>query len=1068
MGQYALNDRSKFMKVWKISISFFLFLLFIAPVTVFAASDTDLKPNVKMTDNGTITWKTIDTKATTGITWKTEGFTVKSYRVLTNSLLGTKEYGNPVYKKPYGKFYNKEEYYHLDSIENGKYYGTWTIPKTVVDAQIKNAGVSATTLKQQGGYLYLNAIFRTYHNGKAYSKYIYDFDGIKYAESWANPNDFRDHFDIPVEYHAEKVPVRIVYQELYDGELHKVKTTELEKQMPLSEFNAKDTGQVLWELLPAKMSSKYRSNKNVWAYKVTIQDIATGKTLSFPESSGSSKEVKSLVFQNNPVTNDFTYSAYLKEVNAFRNRDWEVPTGGLQISVSYKYYKKTTITPTDPNTKEIRVDYTDPQPPNNRLEGVIQADTKGTEKFDVEQAIPTAESTYSYVIGQKYLVSYTFTNYYGTKEYLQVTPSSDPKVPAVTKTVIKSYSYWKVTQLDVYGISHATVSNYALPNQKIMLIPSSSYYFPSITFKQTAGMKEPISGGLIVEDIQVQNDYLEIDGQVLMQNGWCKTATMTPVRLSKPSVIDNTILFQEGMMIDSSKQNGEWESTATITYKNLKSYGESQGAQLVFDVDMNDVTIHTPTVCDAQVEDVRKYNQLLHPNRSSAGLVLDRYFSVYLPTVGTHNNYKNYGYRNYEKYIARRQVRFPFDVYQGTIYVRANTWITLVNDTTQFYLPSWVKEGYYTAEFRAISINSDANQGEYKQEELANYDIENYIATDFVDIQVSGRIYSFHIYDITDYPLWQSVFRIKDSMGLTGNYYSVGIKDRNGIITNQNEKMTLPIMPGSHPNVPCAGAIPTGYAVRFSVETIGTMDGEHDFIEITPKFYYVSKNGKTREEVDLYYTETVQGQKRHLIKIGSDEDKKNTKSMYLGNPYSSVSEEEISQTASILNIPLEKMKNTSNVIYTFGNIALPWTQRTFQSIKEISKLPVANTLLYRSRQKWYGEYYLPADIHAVSKNISIEEYRKEHTIDYKEEFWKKDGYLIVNFEITTIQDGSPHLSYENVEQYQNGYCDMWKMEGFQTEKEDCNRNTFLLQEGDVVFYDLENSVTKDYVVGGTH
>ena len=184
--------------MWK-KISFLLFLCcFLFPISVFGASDTNQKPKVDMTKDGTITWDTIDTKATTGITWKTEGFTVKTYPILSNKLAGTKEYGNPIYKKPYGKFTNKEEYAKLVGVEDGKYYYTWTIPKDVVDTQIKNAGTTAASLEKNEGKLYLNGFFRTYHNGKVASKYLYDLDGIKSAEAWKNPNDFKDRFDIPV------------------------------------------------------------------------------------------------------------------------------------------------------------------------------------------------------------------------------------------------------------------------------------------------------------------------------------------------------------------------------------------------------------------------------------------------------------------------------------------------------------------------------------------------------------------------------------------------------------------------------------------------------------------------------------------------------------------------------------------------------------------------------------------------------------------------------------------------------------------------------------------------------
>ena len=1035
------------------------FLLAFFPSTVLAASDTDSKPEVKMTDDGKIQWKTIDTKATTGIKWKTEGFTVKAYKVLTSALSGTKEYGNPIYKKPYGKFTNKSEYYQLDRVSNGKYYGTWTIPKTVVTKQIQNAGVNATTLKKEGGYLYLNGFFRTYHNGKVYSKYIYDLDGIKKAEAWRNPNDFKDRFDIPVEYKAEKVPVRIVYEEAYDGELHKVKTRNLSKQTPLTEFYAKDSGVTLSELLPAKISSKYRKNQSVWAYKVTIQNATTGKTLSFPVSSGSSKKVNKLVFQYNPVLSSATYSSYMKEFQAFRNRGWEVPYGGLQITISYKYYKK--IVNQDPNTKEIRDDFTDPQGVNQTFKGVIGSNQKGKELFHVEEGIPTLEKTYTYVVGQSYLISYTFTNYYGKNQYFKITSSG-------TEIVNKSYSYWKVTQLDVYIIDSAIVKNYALPNKKVILERNNKYQVPKVVLKKTAGMKEPTSGGSTVADIQVQNDYLEVDGKVLMENGWCQASTKKPVRMSRPSVITHHVLKKEGMIIDRDKENGEWESSSSIIYKRIHSYGESQGSQLVFDVETNDVVIHTPTVCDAQIEDVRAYNQMLDPDNGSAGLVLDRFFEVDLPTTGTHNQYKNYGYRDYSKYIARRQVKFPFDVFLDEEYQKANTWITLTGDKTTFYLPSWVEEGYYVAEFRAIAVNSDANNGSEQQEELANYQLENYVAVDTVDIQVSGRLYGFQIYDVTDYPLWQSVFRMKDSMKPTGNYYSVGRNDRNGETTAQSEKMTLPLIPGSHPTSPSEGAIPTGYAIRFSIQTMGSMDGEKDLVQCIPKFYYVSKDGTKREEVDLYYDETINGEKKHLIQVGSEEDGNNIKKMYLGNLYTSVPEEEITETANLLKIPMEQLKYTVSPSYTFQKIQLLSTQRTFVGNTKFSSIPVSQDRIKCSIQKWYGEYYLPASVHAVSKGISVEEYAKEQMISYNESFWKTDGYIVVQFDITTIQDGTPHLNYKNVNHFPDGYCNMWKMEGYSNQKYDYQNTLFTLQDGDILFYELERSVADDYVVGGTH
>ena len=91
-------------------------------------------------------------------------------------------------------------------------------------------------------------------------------------------------------------------------------------------------------------------------------------------------------------------------------------------------------------------------------------------------------------------------------------------------------------------------------------------------------------------------------------------------------------------------------------------------------------------------------------------------------------------------------------------FVPKNTW-TSVGEDTQFYLPTWVTEGKYTIDFRSIAINAKANSVTNKTETLANLELNNYVATDTVDVEVSGRIYGLYLYDITDYPMWENVFR---------------------------------------------------------------------------------------------------------------------------------------------------------------------------------------------------------------------------------------------------------------------------------------------------------------------
>ena len=306
-------------------------------------------------------------------------------------------------------------------------------------------------LEKNNGKLYLNGFFRTYHSGKVASSYIYDLDGIKNAEPWTNPNDFKDRFDIPVPYNSKPVPIQIKFVDSSNDDAV-LDRKHREKQKPYTYYsiNKDSISEPVWEFVPASFTNA--NGNKVWAYKVHIEDIETGKAVKFPkdgnyENDNKTNMVWSVTFKNTPYSN---YNAYLSELNEIRAKKWSVEPGGLRIVISYKWRKKPVEKPDNPNSKEISDDYTDPQPPNNKLEGVIRADTKGNELFDVEQGIPTTEKTYSYVVGQEYLVSYTFTNYFGIKQYQQVIPSADPKVPPIINMVTRNYSYWKVTQLDVY------------------------------------------------------------------------------------------------------------------------------------------------------------------------------------------------------------------------------------------------------------------------------------------------------------------------------------------------------------------------------------------------------------------------------------------------------------------------------------------------------------------------------------------------------------------------------------------------------------------------------------------
>lgn len=1083
----------KLMK--KIVLGVCLLLWF--PLTVLGVNDTNQKPEVKMTNDRIITWDTYDTKATSKITWKTEGYTIKTYPVLSNDLLRTKEYGNPVYKKPYGLFYMKKEYENILGVYDGVYHIRWKIPKEVVDKQIKNAGTTAQILENNNGKLYLNSFFRTYHNGKVYSPYIYDFYGIKMAESWANPNDFGDYFDIPVPYHSKPVSVEIVKKEYYDNTYQVLSKKEVGQKQPYTFFSPqKDLGASFVNALSRIEHSKvkYREGKNIYLYKVEVLDKKTGKKLEFPENNkyndSSSKKVKFLSISSHPLKEE---NKHKREVSAFQGRKWDTGQDGIVLVLYYRYVKEMFLPPSNEGEtlERIQDDFTDPMPPSNQLYGVISAEKKGNEAFDVEKGIPTSEKLYSYVVGQRYLISYTFTNYKGTREFLQikkrlssVSKKGEPIYEFYNEKVTRSYSYWKVTQLDVYELEKAMVSNYALPNGMITLYPSSSYKKPTVIYHKKAKLINPkitvkVDGTTTVGMFQAQNDTLEIDGKVLMMNHGINTSfAPRPKRLVGPTSISDTVLFRKEMTIATEKENGEFDSDGTIVYRRIASVGESQGSKISFDVEINSVVIHTPTICEGKIENVIKYNQQIQPDKRVASLVLDRNFQITLSTSGIHHTYKGYGYRDYAKYMSKRQVRFPFDVYQNSPegnYIKAGTWILLGNKETEtFYLPTWVQEGYYIIDFRTYAINTITSEQKKQQEELANFNIDHYVATNSVQVCVSGRVFGFAVYDISDYPLWKNVFRIPHTTKLTGIRYRVGTRTRNGEPNNMPKQWTLPLLAGSHPEYPCEGAVSLGYVTRFSIYTIGSMTGKKDGIRIKPRFYYVTKDGKKKEEVDLWYCETFDGAYQRFVKVGTKRDSRNIKRLQLGALYRGATSYEIHNTEKILGMGKFELYDAKEPVYTFGNISIPWQMRTFIGTKDNRPSTISDTTVRKSFQKWYGEYYLPATLYAVKKDFDIWDWARKYGklnggINGLEPFWKsKRGYILVNFDIETIKDGSPYLSYINRENEKDGYCNMWKMAGYQYKKEDCRGNMFILQDGDYAFFHLDRSVKDDYISGGTH
>lgn len=132
-----------------------------------------------------------------------------------------------------------------------------------------------------------------------------------------------------------------------------------------------------------------------------------------------------------------------------------------------------------------------------------------------------------------------------------------------------------------------------------------------------------------------------------------------------------------------------------------------------------------------------------------------------------------------------------------------------------------------------------------------------------------------------------------------------------------------------------------------------------------------------------------------------------------------------------------------------------------------------------SMQTWFGTYYIPNQLYVTDGTFeadadgdgqketydNLDDYiNAKGYIEGNEDFFKKDGYLIVNFDIITYKDGKPHLKYKA------SNCDQWSIEGQPTTTEvgdpDVGEEiTIPVKPGDVAVVDIGKSTSDRYYVG---
>lgn len=678
------------------------------------------------------------------------------------------------------------------------------------------------------------------------------------------------------------------------------------------------------------------------------------------------------------------------------------------------------------------------------------------------------------------------------------TGSSEDEYKTVTISVPQYYTYYEIASCDIYALEGATVVNTALPGGSKYLTPNG-YKAPEYEILHDpndrdtyhvkgGGDASTTSSSSNMADIQtaaqdaapkitVQSDRLKINDKLILDPDTGKVESITP------PTTGNDVLYASNLKIDEKTMNNIYKSTCTINYKRIYPLNSMPGDKLSFNPEINSVVVHTPVYVSMDITSDDAHNQKVSPSADKKALILGRPFTINVTNKGNHRDIHGYGYRRYDEYITDTQICFNFDTYYGSnmngTYIKQGTWHSIkklideakntTNDTTPltFYTPTWVDEGSsYKAEIRSLALNDTSKGVNY--ENKANTNRSYTVAYDSNQIEVSGRVYDLSITDIDDFA-WELFFRKETGkVTHTGKVFYTGKQNVNGTPDPRREHV-LPVMPGKNDvRTYEQKAVKIGYAFQFEIKTMGNYYDMNDHVIIKPTFSFVDRDGKKRQEVDLYYS-TPQ---KPLVKIGSKEDTF-THRMKLNFKYRGITDEFKRTAEAMFKLrggikgfkDIKEWENSFPLLsqngYNIGgytSIKLSEPLRIFMGPDK--KIPQGASY-YKSLasvQKWYGEFRLPSDCLIVPKGHDLS---KEREITRSSPFLLKDGFVLVNFsDISVINNGdfdNPTLKYIGKN------ANAWSLEGYNTDQ-----GGWQLVQGDVLAYYADMRATDDITGAGTH
>ena len=480
--------------------------------------------------------------------------------------------------------------------------------------------------------------------------------------------------------------------------------------------------------------------------------------------------------------------------------------------------------------------------------------------------------------------------------------------------------------------------------------------------------------------------------------------------------------------VDTSNEFGKFSAPISLT---------DRGESVTTRFEQNDARRHIAFVykkielkfaVDVQMLVNDLENQLIGQKTNEDYWVLDERGNVRLKLYVSGNEGLNI-----TNYLVK--LRIPFDTYVNANLVKGGTINNLaVRDISNIIVadnllvPIWVEEKEYD-----IDVSIEAN--------VEGFGVVRANTKD--NVEVVGRLYDFTVTNI-------------DGSELTGDEVW-----RKAIFSSDEEykAQSLPIGQKSSAITKYDYGIKLGTSFYYSVNTKGIKNSS---ISITPRFIYVSKDGKVVQEADVY----VNNNKKWCNMLSEDSVKS----------YMSIKDENVMKSNVVKELEkaqlINKISNRYNHLYASStligslarvhisnNLSLPHLGYIdeIKSILGSASIPMTEEQLLTYASHWYGRYVVP------SSSIIVEKGSTNLNSSYK------DGYLVVLFNIISLDEkGGEYLSYD------------LPMNSTQWQKEQLNQLIILpngkevvinsMKDGyaPVIVYDISLSTKDNITSAGTH